>query len=138
RPLLSLAWPPSAHRLSSIAASSRHAQPTSSICSQSDRRSPRCSATTPSCATRRGRVGRANSRPVGLKGDSLGDSPVIHSLKREGQAGRRSGIGEQRMQTMYGFINGALRQLDLPDPDEMVIPGIRWGAFDELLTPAYW
>lgn len=44
---------------------------------------------------------------------------MIHSLKREGQAGRRSGIGEQRMQTMYGFINGALRQLDLPDPDEM-------------------
>lgn len=42
------------------------------------------------------------------------------------------------MQIMYGFINGALQHLDLPDPDEMVIPGIRWGAFDELLTPAYW
>jgi thermostable 8-oxoguanine DNA glycosylase len=63
---------------------------------------------------------------------------MTHSLMREKQAGRRSGIGGQRMQTMYGFINGALRQLDLPDPDEMVIPGIRWGVFDELLTPAYW
>jgi thermostable 8-oxoguanine DNA glycosylase len=42
------------------------------------------------------------------------------------------------MQVMYAFINGALERLDLPDPSEHVLPGIRWGAFDELLTPAYW
>jgi len=63
---------------------------------------------------------------------------VIHLPIREGLAGRRSGVRGQRMQTMYGFINGALQQLDLPDPDEMVIPGIPWGVFDELFTPAYW
>jgi len=39
---------------------------------------------------------------------------------------------------MYATINGASRRLALPGPDEFVLPGIRWGAFDELLTPAYW
>jgi thermostable 8-oxoguanine DNA glycosylase len=42
------------------------------------------------------------------------------------------------MQTMYAVINGELHQLDLPNPDETVLPGITWGAFDEILTPAYW
>ena len=42
------------------------------------------------------------------------------------------------MQVMYTVIDGDLQHLDLPDPDEMVLPGVCWGAFDELLTPAYW
>jgi len=42
------------------------------------------------------------------------------------------------MQVMYAVVNGALRELTLPKPDEHVLPGIRWGAFDELMTPAYW
>lgn len=42
------------------------------------------------------------------------------------------------MQTMYACISGKQLHLDFPDPEEMVLPGIRWGAFDELLTPAYW
>lgn len=42
------------------------------------------------------------------------------------------------MQTMYAFINGELHRLDLPDPAETVLPGVQWGAFDELFTPAYW
>jgi thermostable 8-oxoguanine DNA glycosylase len=42
------------------------------------------------------------------------------------------------MQTMYANIDGVVRSLDFPEPDEEVLPGIPWGAFDELLTPAYW
>lgn len=42
------------------------------------------------------------------------------------------------MQVMYATIDGTLRRLALPDSDDFVMPGIRWGAFDELLTPAYW
>lgn len=42
------------------------------------------------------------------------------------------------MQLMYATIDGSLRCLALPGPDEFVVPGVRWGAFDELLTPAYW
>ncbi|MGP8434970.1 8-oxoguanine DNA glycosylase [Paraburkholderia fungorum] len=42
------------------------------------------------------------------------------------------------MQTMYAYIAGETRELKLPATDAEVLPGIRWGAFDELLTPAYW
>lgn len=39
---------------------------------------------------------------------------------------------------MYAHIAGELRELTLPSVHEEVLPGIRWGAFDELMTPAYW
>lgn len=42
------------------------------------------------------------------------------------------------MQTMYAFIAGEVRELQLPPKDAEVLPGIQWGAFDELMTPAYW
>lgn len=42
------------------------------------------------------------------------------------------------MQIMYSHIAGELRELTLPPVNEEVLPGIFWGAFDELLTPAYW
>jgi thermostable 8-oxoguanine DNA glycosylase len=42
------------------------------------------------------------------------------------------------MQVMFSLIDGTIERLELPDPDEHVLPGVRWGAFDELLTPAYW
>ena len=42
------------------------------------------------------------------------------------------------MQTMYADICGAWMSLELPDPDDEVMPGVRWGAFDEMMTPAYW
>ena len=42
------------------------------------------------------------------------------------------------MQTMFATIGGELRHLTLPSPDEHALPGIRWGMFDELLTPAFW
>jgi len=39
---------------------------------------------------------------------------------------------------MYTLIAGKVRELTLPPTDEEVLPGIPWGAFDELMTPAYW
>jgi hypothetical protein len=42
------------------------------------------------------------------------------------------------MQTMYAVLDGAVRQLLLPSPDTPLVRDVRWGLFDELLTPAYW
>lgn len=42
------------------------------------------------------------------------------------------------MQTMYAHIAGEVRELILPPVHEEVLPGLPWGAFDELMTPAYW
>ena len=42
------------------------------------------------------------------------------------------------MQEMYAVFEGAIRSLLLPKSESHILPGIRWGAFDELLTPAYW
>lgn len=42
------------------------------------------------------------------------------------------------MQTMYAALDGTIRQLQLPCSESELLPGIRWGSFDELLTPAYW
>lgn len=44
----------------------------------------------------------------------------------------------QDMQTMYSYIAGEVHELQLPPKDAEVLPGIKWGAFDELMTPAYW
>lgn len=42
------------------------------------------------------------------------------------------------MQVMWTVIDGEVKQLDLPDPAEQVLPGVLWGAFDQVSTPAYW
>lgn len=42
------------------------------------------------------------------------------------------------MQIMYAILNGKVRKLTLPGPNDHVLPGVAWGAFDELMTPAYW
>ena len=42
------------------------------------------------------------------------------------------------MQTMYAVLDGTLHELQLPSPDSRLLPGIQWGSFDELMTPAYW
>lgn len=42
------------------------------------------------------------------------------------------------MQVAYSILNGRLCELSLPGPDDHVLPGVPWGAFDELMTPAYW
>jgi thermostable 8-oxoguanine DNA glycosylase len=39
---------------------------------------------------------------------------------------------------MYSMVRGTIRQLSFPAPAQPVLPGLTWGAFDELLTPAYW
>ena len=42
------------------------------------------------------------------------------------------------MQTMYAVLRGAIARLEIPPPSATVMRDICWGAFDELLTPAYW
>lgn len=42
------------------------------------------------------------------------------------------------MQTISSVLGGQIRELRLPDPNEEVMAGIRWGAFDQFFTPAYW
>ncbi len=42
------------------------------------------------------------------------------------------------MQTMYAVLEGAICRLQLPSSDRQLLSRIRWGSFDELLTPAYW
>src|ERR1700690_3147148 len=29
-------------------------------------------------------------------------------------------------------------KFELPDPNEQIMPGVYWGRFDQLFTPAYW
>ena len=42
------------------------------------------------------------------------------------------------MQQMLARVDGSDVVLSLPAEDREVLPGIVWGRFDELLTPAYW
>lgn len=42
------------------------------------------------------------------------------------------------MQHVIDGIDGKYRFLELPDPDEWVVPGVRWGAYEHALTPAFW
>lgn len=44
----------------------------------------------------------------------------------------------EAVQQMVALVDGEVRTLELPPPDEEVMRGLRWGAFDELLTPAFW
>lgn len=39
---------------------------------------------------------------------------------------------------MYAALAGTVCALPIPAAESHVLPGIRWGSFDELLTPAYW
>jgi thermostable 8-oxoguanine DNA glycosylase len=42
------------------------------------------------------------------------------------------------MQRVIADIGGEYRFLDLPEPAELLMPGIRWGSFEHALTPAFW
>jgi N-glycosylase/DNA lyase len=39
---------------------------------------------------------------------------------------------------MLALIERETIALPLPAPDDEVLPGVRWGRFDELFTPAFW
>src|SRR5687767_9406408 len=45
---------------------------------------------------------------------------------------------EKNMQCVYELDHGVIHQLTLPDPNDEVLPGIRWGNFEDFNTPAYW
>lgn len=42
------------------------------------------------------------------------------------------------MQRVIGGSDGQYRFLELPDPDEWLMSGVRWGSFEHALTPAFW
>lgn len=42
------------------------------------------------------------------------------------------------MQKIVAGIEGKYRYLELPDADEWVMPGVRWGRFEHALSPAFW
>lgn len=42
------------------------------------------------------------------------------------------------MQRVIGGSDGQYRFLELPDAEEMLMPGVRWGSFQHALSPAFW
>jgi len=41
-------------------------------------------------------------------------------------------------QVMYATLDGRQHRLVLPTATSLLMPGVTWGRFDELLTPAFW
>ncbi len=41
-------------------------------------------------------------------------------------------------QKIFGDFRGEIRTLSIPSPKDEVMPGIIWGKYDELFTPAFW
>lgn len=41
-------------------------------------------------------------------------------------------------QVMYGLLGQEICTLEMPDPNEELMPHICWGQFDQLFTPAFW
>jgi thermostable 8-oxoguanine DNA glycosylase len=41
-------------------------------------------------------------------------------------------------QTMYGLFGEDTRTLEMPDANQEVMPGIKWGHFDQMFSPAFW
>ena len=50
----------------------------------------------------------------------------------------REGNREFRESTVRALAGDKIFSITLPSPDDFVLPGIRWGRPDELLTPAFW
>lgn len=42
------------------------------------------------------------------------------------------------MQLVWAGVADRVCRLELPDPEDVVLPGVRWGSPDVPLTPAYW
>lgn len=42
------------------------------------------------------------------------------------------------LQLIRDFKDGEIKKCYLPNKDEEVMPGVRWGAADEFFTPAFW
>lgn len=42
------------------------------------------------------------------------------------------------MQTILGLFGNEVRKLNLPDPDDEVMPHVKWGSYLDFFTPAYW
>ena len=42
------------------------------------------------------------------------------------------------MQEVWAGVGDRVTRLELPDPDEVVVPGVQWGRPEVPFTPAYW
>jgi thermostable 8-oxoguanine DNA glycosylase len=42
------------------------------------------------------------------------------------------------MQTVIGLFSGEVRQMQLPAPEDELMPNVRWGDYLNYFTPAYW
>src|SRR3546814_418418 len=47
-------------------------------------------------------------------------------------------LERRSVQRVIDGADGEYRFLELPDPKEWLMPGVRWGAFEHALTPAFW
>lgn len=42
------------------------------------------------------------------------------------------------MQQVIAGVDGRYRFLELPSPEDEIMPGIQWGRFEHMLSPAFW
>jgi thermostable 8-oxoguanine DNA glycosylase len=42
------------------------------------------------------------------------------------------------MQQVIAEFDGQYKFLELPEPDDTIMPGVNWGRFEQALTPAFW
>lgn len=42
------------------------------------------------------------------------------------------------MQTVRALIKDQYQELNLPDPKDEILSGVKWGRFEDIFTPAYW
>jgi len=47
-------------------------------------------------------------------------------------------IGRDLVQQALASINGRIESLELPNPDAVIWPGLRWGRYERPLSPAFW
>jgi N-glycosylase/DNA lyase len=47
-------------------------------------------------------------------------------------------MASMQQQTVSTCRGSRVEELQLPAPDVEVVPGVRWGRFDEFFTPAFW
>lgn len=77
---------------------------------------------------------RARRPGVILKRSGLAYSPRVH---RQLEAAS-SPVTDQEPQRVLAGTWGNYRELTLPAPSTEAMPGVPWGRYDELMTPAFW
>jgi len=47
-------------------------------------------------------------------------------------------VSSIKQQIVTTWRNGDIDRLELPEPGVEILPGVRWGKFDDFFTPAFW